>query len=81
MTTTHVLEQNNRARLETSTSGYTLVYVAAGYFIKMTQTTRLTVFLQGKNLVNEEIRVHTSFLKDFAPQPGRALIVGVNGDF
>ncbi|MCG8527465.1 MAG: TonB-dependent receptor [Opitutales bacterium] len=34
------------------------------------------VFVKGKNLLDEEIRRHTSFLKDLAPQPGRNIIVG-----
>lgn len=34
------------------------------------------VFVKGKNLLDEEIRRHTSFLKDLAPQPGRAFVVG-----
>ena len=81
LTTIHVLRQNRRAKLETSTPNYTLVNVAASYLIKATKSLGITVFLQGKNLLNEEIRVHTSFLKDFAPLPGRALIAGIRGEF
>jgi len=81
LTTIHVLRQNRRAKLETSTPNYTLVNVAANYLIKATKSLGITVFLQGKNLLNEEIRVHTSFLKDFAPLPGRALIAGIRGEF
>lgn len=81
LTTIYVLRQNRRAKLETSTPDYTLVNAHASYLIKATKSVGITVFLQGKNLLNEEIRVHTSFLKDFAPQPGRAFIVGVNGEF
>ena len=33
------------------------------------------------DLLNEEMRVHTSFLKNFAPLPGRALVVGLRGEF
>ena len=77
----YVLRQNKRARLESSTPDYTLVNVAASYLIKATKSLGITIFLQGKNLLNEEIRVHTSFLKDFAPQPGRALIAGIRGEF
>ena len=81
LTTIHVLRQNRRAKLETSTPDYTLINVAASYLIKETKSIGITVFLQGKNLLNEEIRVHTSFLKDFAPLPGRTLIVGIRGEF
>jgi len=81
LTTIYVLRQNRRAKLETSTPDYTLVNVNASYLIKATKSVGITVFLQGKNLLNEEIRVHTSFLKDFVPRPGRALIAGIRGEF
>lgn len=81
LTTIYVLKQNKRARLESSTPAYTLVNVDASYLIKATKFLGITIFLQGKNLLNEEIRVHTSFLKDFAPLPGRAFIAGIRGEF
>jgi iron complex outermembrane receptor protein len=34
------------------------------------------VFLDGRNLSNQEARVHTSFLKEIAPLPGRAFSAG-----
>ena len=34
-----------------------------------------------RNLLNEEIRLSTSLLKDYVPQPGRNLIVGVRTRF
>jgi iron complex outermembrane receptor protein len=37
----------------------------------------LRVFLDGRNLTNEEIREHVSFLKDIAPSPGRSIRTGV----
>ncbi|HET7061380.1 MAG TPA: TonB-dependent receptor [Nitrosospira sp.] len=77
----HVMRQTHVAELETSTPGYTLVNVEATYLIKKTKSNGIRIFLQGKNLLNEEIRVHTSFLKDFAPLPGRALVAGLRGDF
>ncbi|MGI9534653.1 MAG: TonB-dependent receptor [Thermodesulfobacteriota bacterium] len=81
VTTIHVLRQNKRATLETSTPNYTLVNTNISYRIKVIQSVGITVFFQGKNLLNEDIRIHTSFLKDFAPRPGRAFIAGIRGDF
>jgi iron complex outermembrane receptor protein len=78
---THVMRQTHVADLETSTPGYTLVNVEATYLIRKIKSNGIRIFLQGKNLLNEEIRVHTSFLKDFAPLPGRALVAGLRGDF
>ncbi len=37
----------------------------------------LELFLQGRNLTDDEQRLHTSFIKDQAPQPGRTVEVGV----
>jgi iron complex outermembrane receptor protein len=81
VTAYQVMRQDHVAELETSTPGYTLVNIEATYLIKKTRSNGIRIFLQGKNLLNEEMRVHTSFLKDFAPLPGRALVVGLRGDF
>jgi iron complex outermembrane receptor protein len=37
--------------------------------------------LKGTNLTDTEARVHTSFLKDIAPRPGRSFALGVRGYF
>lgn len=71
--------QNRVAPLETSTSGYTLLDAELSYRIKTPIS--YTLFLQVKNLLDRDIRLHTSYLKDVAPQPGRAMIVGVRGEF
>jgi len=39
------------------------------------------LFIRGANLLNEEARRHTSFLKDRAPLPGRSGLVGVRVNF
>ncbi|PTR09498.1 iron complex outermembrane receptor protein [Nitrosospira sp. Nsp5] len=77
----HVMRQNRVAELETSTPGYTLVNVDVSYRIKETKSNGIKIFLQGKNLLNEEMRVHTSFLKNFAPLPGIAAVIGLRGEF
>jgi iron complex outermembrane receptor protein len=41
----------------------------------------LTLYLKGQNLTDETARVHTSFLKDVAPLPGRSLALGLRGRF
>lgn len=77
----HVMRQNRVAELETSTPGYTLLNVDLSYRIKETKSNGIKIFLQGKNLLNEEVRVHTSFLKNFAPLPGIAAVIGLKGEF
>lgn len=41
----------------------------------------LRLFLQGKNLTDDEQRYHASFIKDFAPAPGRRVEVGARLTF
>jgi len=41
----------------------------------------LTWFLIGKNLLNEDIRVSTSLLKDISPLAGRGVVFGVQAKF
>jgi len=81
LTTIHVLHQNKAAELETNTSGYTLLNLEASYRLKSTRSNGTWLFVQGRNLLDEEMRVHTSYLKNFAPLPGRALVAGIRSDF
>src|SRR5690606_38464012 len=41
----------------------------------------LELFVEGRNLLDEEARVHTSPLKDLAPMPGRGVSFGVRAFF
>ena len=41
----------------------------------------MTWFLLARNLLNQDIRLSTSVLRDQAPLPGRNLIVGVRTAF
>ncbi len=80
----NVSAQNRIARPaiseETATGGYTQLDASLSY-LQRYGTTDLTWFLLARNLLNEEIRLSTSLLKDYVPQPGRNLIVGVRARF
>ena len=78
---TRVVRQDRVAILETETSGYTLMNAEVGYHMKLSPSVNYTLFLQGRNLLDSDIRVHTSFLKDVAPMAGRAIVAGVRGVF
>ena len=41
----------------------------------------MDIFVRGTNLLDEEARLHTSFLKDIAPMEGRSLLVGLTASF
>jgi len=47
----------------------------------MANASEATVYLAGNNLLDEEARVHTSFIKDQAPLPGVNLKMGVSVRF
>ena len=74
---THVFEQDRVASFETSTPGYTRVDASVRYRMAFANNRSAEFYLLGRNLTNRDIRVHTSFLKDFAPMPGRSLFLGV----
>jgi iron complex outermembrane receptor protein len=78
---TRVVRQDRVAVLETETPGYTLMNAEMGYHMKLGRSVNYTLFLQGRNLLDSDMRVHTSFLKDIAPLPGRAIVAGVRGAF
>jgi iron complex outermembrane recepter protein len=70
----HVAEQDRIAAFETATAAYTVVNARAEY--RPTGHEGLRLFAEGRNLTDEEVREHASFLKELAPQPGRSLRLG-----
>ncbi len=79
---TRVMKQNRTSGFdlrdgepETATAGYTMIDFG------LTWRTRwgVTLFAQGKNLTDADARIHTSFLKEFAPLPGRSFWLGLGG--
>ena len=77
---TYFAKQDDISTFETETDGYTLVDASITYDIPLGDID-LSVYLSGENLIDEEARVHTSFLKDIAPRPGRNFAFGVRGYF
>ena len=78
----HYFAQNNIAPLETSTSGYTLVDVNVNYYLKdIGLSNDMVVYIKGQNLTDEVALVHSSFLKEVAPLPGRNFSIGIRGSF
>jgi iron complex outermembrane receptor protein len=64
----------------TRTPGYTQLDAHLSY-TRRVGTTQWTGFVLAKNLLDQDIRLSTSVLKDVAPLPGRSLIVGVRTRF
>ena len=65
---------------EFSTSPYTLLNAGATWQPAWADDA-LTISLRGTNLLNEEIREHTSFRKETSPQPGRGVSVELEWTF
>jgi iron complex outermembrane receptor protein len=66
---------------ETATPGYTRLDAGLQYRIAHGGQASTTLFVQANNLLDEDIRVHTSFIKDAAPLPGRSITAGVRATF
>lgn len=77
---TRYAAQNRVAAEETPTDGYTLVDIALNYEFSL-DNVDLTAYIRGNNLTDELARVHTSFLKEDVPLPGRAISLGVTARF
>lgn len=75
-----VTEQTHNAALETETGGYTMLDVNVSYTFA-TRPADYVFTLRGNNLLDEEARAHTSFLKDLAPLPGRGLMLELRAAF
>lgn len=76
-----VFEQDRIAPLEAPTPGYTRVDADFAWTYVSGAGRRLALFVQGTNLTDRVIRVHTSYLKDVAPLMGRSIAVGLRGEF
>ncbi len=72
--------QDDTAAFETRTAAFEdlQAYVEAYWNI---DRARLAVFAKGRNLTDDEQRLHTSFIKDFAPAPGRTVELGLRLEF
>ncbi len=64
---------------ELMTDAYTNVSMMATY--KLPTQLNLEAFTRANNLLDQEIREHTSFLKDIAPMGGRSIMFGLRGEF
>ncbi len=69
--------QTHPGENETETAGYLLLNVGAQYRLADIQGMDILFFAKGKNLLNENIRNSTSYLRNFAPEPGRSGELGI----
>ncbi|MDD1613338.1 MAG: TonB-dependent receptor [Methylococcaceae bacterium] len=62
---------------QSNTPGYLLLNLGAQYNLATFQDSTVMLFAKGKNLLNENIRNSTSYLRNFAPEPGRSAEIGI----
>ncbi|WP_286162498.1 TonB-dependent receptor [Methylobacillus flagellatus] len=71
--------QGRTADNELATDGYTRLDATLTYRLPTSFT--LEAFAKARNLLDDEIREHTSFLKDISMSGGRAVVFGLRGEF
>jgi iron complex outermembrane receptor protein len=76
-----VLRQNRVATLETTTDGYVRLDAGIEYTLTAAREVTTKLFVRGNNLLNQDMRVATSYIKDYAPLPGRSLVAGLRANF
>jgi len=74
-------QQDNITPFETPIPGYDLLNAELAYTVPTTRQFDCQVYLQGQNLIGEDIRNSASDLKVTAPQNGRNIIPGERAYF
>jgi iron complex outermembrane receptor protein len=75
----HAFKQDRTSENELVTDSYTNLSAIVTY--KLPTKLGLELYAKANNLLDQEIREHTSFLKDIAPQAGRSVLIGLRADF
>ena len=82
----HARRQNRAGEFEADTDGYTRLDAGVSYALALfnnggDDAKDVQLFLRGTNLTNRTIRASTSFLRDYAPEPGRSVEAGLRLSF
>ncbi len=77
----HAFDQDRVAQFETTTNGYTLVNASIGFRPFGEGPKKPEILLAANNIFDVDARRHASFLKDFAPLPGRDIRVTLKASF
>lgn len=76
-----VRRQDNAAEYETETGGYSMLAAGLSYHAQSAAGLDYLVYARADNLLNDEVRQHSSFIKDEVLLPGRNLTVGLRLSF
>ena len=81
LTWIHADDHTDVAEYETPTPGYDLLNAELSWRMPFFERSDWDLFLKGHNLLDEDIRNSTSYLKDQAPQIGRNFVFGIRAAF
>ena len=81
MRLTRAADQNHPGANETPTDGYWLLTASADYRYQVNERSSLLLFVKGSNLLNQEIRNSTSYLRNLSPEAGRGVEIGLRTVF
>lgn len=74
---TRAADQDDVGATELPTDGYTMVSLYGDYHWRFGSDSELKLFARADNVLDEEIRLHQSLLKNYAPEPGRGVTLGL----
>lgn len=69
-------DQTHVGEFETATAGYYLLNLGINYQVRAYQNAKLMLFAKGNNLLDQNIRNATAYLRNFAPEAGRGAEIG-----
>ena len=69
--------QTHAGDFDTPTAGYLLLSLGTQYQLLNLHEADVMLFAKANNLLNENIRNSTSYLRNFAPEPGRGAEIGI----
>lgn len=78
---THALRQNRPGLFETTTPGFHRLDLDVTYDWILANRRKILLFSKASNMTNSVIRNSTSFLRNFAPEPGFSFELGFRMDF
>ncbi len=78
---TRAADQSRAAVTELPTEGYTLLSLYGDYHWNLANDSEVKIFFRADNMLDEEVRNHASFLKHYAPEPGRGYTLGLRFDY
>ncbi len=76
-----IQRQDRVGQFELETPGYHRASLYLDRHWQLARGSELTLFARASNLLDEEIRNHASLLKNYAPEPGRNLQLGIRFNY